>query len=302
MLARLTFKQREHHNASQVRFSRRSAFSRVRRLSSSQDGVNMRLYWEIAVRSFRRATTYRTAYIAGMITNAFFGAIRCFVYVALYANGGSVAGFTLADAISYTWITQALISIGAGWISGEIGATIRSGDVVTDLQRPWHFYGYWLSRLAGERVFNLLVRGTLTYALGVVLFSAHVPSFAQLVLFSVAAMLALLVIIAFTFIVNLSAFWLLDNTGVASIANVLIGFFGGFSIPIAFFPAPLAAAAQVLPFQAMSGLPAQVLIGQLQGAAALQALVLQLFWAVVLTLLALWTLDAALRKVVVQGG
>lgn len=262
----------------------------------------MRLYWEIAVRSFRRATTYRAAYVAGMITNAFFGAIRCFVYVALYGNGGSVAGFTLADAISYTWITQALIAIGAGWISGEIAATIRSGDVITDLQRPWHFYGYWLSRLAGERVFNLLGRGTLTYTIGIVLFGAHIPTLGELALFLVAATLALFVIIAFTFIVNLSAFWLLDSTGVNSITNVLIGFFGGFSIPIAFFPAPLAAVAQALPFQAMSGLPAQVLIGQLQGTLALQALMLQLFWAIVLTVLALWTLDAALRRVVVQGG
>ena len=262
----------------------------------------MRLYWEIAVRSFRRATTYRTAYIAGMITNAFFGAIRCFVYIALYGNGGSVAGFTLDDAISYTWITQALISIGAGWVSTEIAVTIRSGDVVTDLQRPWHFYGYWLSRLAGERVFNLLVRGTLTYAVGMLLFRAHIPTLDQLVVFAVAVMLALLVIIAFTFIVNVSAFWLIDNGGVGSIANVLVGFFGGFSIPIAFFPKPLANLARMLPFQAMSGLPAQVLIGQLQGTAAFAALALQLFWAVVLTALALLILNAATRKVVVQGG
>ena len=71
----------------------------------------MRLYYEIALRSFRRATTYRSAYIAGVLTNAFFGALRSFVYIAIYGAGASVAGFSVSDAISYSWATQALISI-----------------------------------------------------------------------------------------------------------------------------------------------------------------------------------------------
>ena len=106
----------------------------------------MRLYYEIALRSFRRATTYRSAYIAGVLTNAFFGALRSFVYIAIYGAGSSVAGFSASDAISYSWVTQSLISIGAGWIiSRELTQSIRTGDVVTDLTRPWNFYGYWLS-------------------------------------------------------------------------------------------------------------------------------------------------------------
>src|SRR5689334_4274762 len=102
----------------------------------------MRLYYEIALRSFRRITAYRSAMIAGILTNAFFGAIQCFIYAALYQSGSGVAGFTLNDAISYTWITQSLISIGAGWLNRDLGTSIYSGDVITDLTRPWNFYGY----------------------------------------------------------------------------------------------------------------------------------------------------------------
>jgi ABC-2 type transport system permease protein len=262
----------------------------------------MRLYYEIAVRSFRRATTYRAAYIAGMLTNAFFAAIRCWVYIALYGDGGSVAGFSLEDAITYTWIMQALISIGAGWISGEIAATIRSGDIVTDLSRPWNFYGYWLSRLTGERAFNLLFRGSLTYVIGIVTFGARIPRLHDLALFLVAVVLALLVIVAYNFIVNLASFWLLDNTGVAIIANVLMAFFSGFIIPLDFFPPLLQALARALPFQAMSGLPGQIFIGHFDGPAAIAAIMVQAFWAVALTASALLVLQAAMRKVVVQGG
>jgi ABC-2 type transport system permease protein len=263
----------------------------------------MRLYYEIALRSFRRATTYRSAYIAGMLTNAFFGALRSFVYIAIYAAGGSVEGFTLQQLISYTWITQSLISIGAGWIiSRELMTSIKSGDVVTDLSRPWSFYGYWLSQSLGERCFNLLLRGSLTYLIGVLYFRAYIPSPTEGLGFAAAISLALLLSFAFSFIINLTAFWLIDNSGLTMIANVMLSFFSGFLLPLALFPAPLAAVARALPFQAITALPAQIFLGQISGAALGRALLLQAFWVAALVGIGLLMLRSAVRKVVIQGG
>jgi ABC-2 type transport system permease protein len=263
----------------------------------------MRLYYEIALRSFRRATTYRGAYIAGIVTNAFFGALKSFVYIAVYGAGGIVAGFSLQDTISYTWITQALISIGAGWItSRDLMISIRTGDVVTDLSRPWNFYGYWLSQSLGEHSFNLLLRGTLTYVAGVVLFGAYIPAPPELLGFVATIAMALLLSFAFSFIINLTAFWLIENGGVMLIANITISFFSGFLLPIAFFPPALAAVARALPFQAITGLPAQVFLGQIAGVGLLSTLLLQAFWVLVLGAIGLLMLRAAVRKVVIQGG
>lgn len=263
----------------------------------------MRLYLAIAVRAFRRATAYRSAYLAGIITNAFFGALVCYVYQALYGAGGAVAGLSLHDVISYAWVTQALISVGAGWItSTEISSSIYTGDVVTDLYRPWSFYLYWLSRSLGERVFNLLFRGSLTYLIGVLYFGARVPGAGDLLAFAPAIGLALLISFSFSFMVNLTAFWLVDSTGVILMANVLLSFFSGFLLPLAFFPPALQAVARALPFQAITALPAQIFLGQIQGPALAGALMLQLAWAVALTALALAVQAAAMRKVVLQGG
>lgn len=263
----------------------------------------MQLYLAVAARAFRRATTYRSAYVAGIITNAFFGALFCFVYQALYANGGAVAGLSLHDAISYAWATQALISIGAAWVTAnEIALSIRTGDVVTDLMRPWSFFLYWLSRSVGERLYNLLVRGSITYLIGVLYFGARVPGPADLLAFVPAIGLALLISFAFSFIVNLSAFWLLDNTGVTLLASLVLSFFSGFLLPLAFFPPALQAVAYALPFQAITSTPARILLGQLPPAELPGALLLQLVWAVALCALALAAQALALRKVVVQGG
>jgi ABC-2 type transport system permease protein len=263
----------------------------------------MRLYVEIAIRAFRRAAAYRTAFLSGTLTNAFFGALFCYVYQAVYGAGGTVAGMSLNDAISYAWTTQALISVGAGWVTGgEISTSIYTGDVITDLYRPWSFFLYWLSRSLGERVFSLLVRGSLTYLIGVLYFGARVPTPAALLAFAPAIILSMLVSFGFGFSVNLSAFWLIDSSGVMMLATVLISFFSGFLLPIAFFPPALQVVARALPFQAITGLPAQILLGQLTGPDLATALAVQLAWAVALTLLALAMQAAAMRKVVVQGG
>ncbi|HEU4328158.1 MAG TPA: ABC-2 family transporter protein [Roseiflexaceae bacterium] len=262
----------------------------------------MRLYFEVARRSFRRSATYRTALLAGLLTNAFFGAVRSFVYIAIYQSGGAVAGFSLSEAISYTWVTQMLISIGAGWVSWDIMTSIRSGEVITELSRPWNFYGYWLSRTLGAHSFNLLVRGSLTYLLGALYFGAHVPAPGDLLAFAAAVSLAMLVSFAYSFLVNISAFWLIDSTGLVLIANILLGFFSGMLLPISFFPEPLATLARALPFQAITGLPAEVFLGKIGGADLLATLLLQLLWAVVMTGLGLLGLQAAVRKVVIQGG
>ncbi|MFN8477304.1 MAG: hypothetical protein U0074_05660 [Kouleothrix sp.] len=74
---------------------------------------------------------YRSSYIAGILTNAFFGVLRSYMYIALYGAGGAVAGFTLADAISYTWVTQAPIS--------SVGFRVLARTDAIDPHRRCHY-------------------------------------------------------------------------------------------------------------------------------------------------------------------
>lgn len=271
---------------------------------SSLNGSSMRLYYEVALRSFRRATTYRVAFLAGIITNAFFGAIMSFVYIAVYAARGDavVAGYSLRDAISYIWVGQALIAVGAAWLFSDLKNAIRSGDVAVDLMRPWNFYAYWFSQQFGSRLFNLLTRGVFTYLIGVLYFNARIPDLPNLLPFTLAIILSIIISCAFNFLVNASAFWMLDNNGVMTIASIIMMFFSGFMIPLSFMPAWLESLARLLPFQAITGLPIEILLGLRHGDQLWSALGLQLVWALTLTLAALAQMRAAMHKIVIQGG
>jgi len=262
----------------------------------------VRLYWEVLVRSFRRAATYRGAALAGMLTNAFFGMLLSTVYRAAYADRADVAGMSVQDAISALWLSQALISIGAGWVTLDVQHAIRSGDIIIDLMRPWDVTGYWLCRGIGERLFLLISRGTSTYAIGVIGFGAQVPNMAQLLIFVPSVMLALILATIFGFIVNLTAFWTIDNTGVLMLANVTLGLFSGFLIPLPFLPAWLADIAAVLPFQGITNIPLQLMLGRISGTDIWSAYALQWSWILVLLTISRGLVGVATRRVVIQGG
>src|SRR6202158_3969960 len=106
------------------------------------------LYLAVARMAFRRQLAYRTANLAGLVTNAFFGYLRTALFLALYAGAAStsIGGYDVQAAATYTWVTQALIMVLNLWGWWDVETTIRSGDVVTDLARPFSYLGYWLAR------------------------------------------------------------------------------------------------------------------------------------------------------------
>lgn len=263
----------------------------------------MRLYYEIARREFRRHLTYRTATFAGLFTNSVFALIFSAVYVALYRDAGSqqaVAGFTVAEALAYVWITQSLIMVVAMWGTWDIALGVRSGEIYADLFKPFNYFGYWLCRDLGRALYFALSRFVPTIALGALLFDLDLPSgLARWTGF--AATVALGVVVSFTirFMLNLSTFWLTDVQGVRSLQLSLLGFLSGFLVPLNYLPVAVRQVADALPFRTMMMLPVNVLLGH-QG--ILAALALQAAWAVVLSMVAIILLHVAMRKVVVQGG
>lgn len=263
----------------------------------------MRLYLAVARSSFRRFPAYRAATLGGLAANGVFGVLFASVYIALYHDrdaAESVAGLTLTEVLTFVWIAQSLIAITAIWGWWEIAQTIQSGDVVSDLMKPFHFYGYWLVRDLGRAVAQILLRGIPTFLLGALLFDITLPaSPATWLAFGASVVLAVLVSFAVRFLLNISTFWLTDVTGVNSLSGAVINLFSGMILPLAFFPPWLRTVADVLPFRAMVMSPVDAYLGNGEVG---WVLLRQAGWAVALGLAGIGLLQVAVRRVVVQGG
>jgi ABC-2 type transport system permease protein len=188
-----------------------------------------------------------------------------------------------------------------GW--QEIADTVYSGQVATDLYRPFDYQLYWLSQDLGRAAYHALMRGIPPFVIAALFFELRLPDLpGTWVAFAASAALAVVVSFALRFMVNLSAFWIIDVRGVHSVAASAWTLLSGFTIPIAFFPDAVRGLVRALPFVAMVELPMDVFLERARGTAVLGTLAIQVFWVIVLLGAGRLMLSAATRKLVVQGG
>ncbi|MFJ6656117.1 ABC transporter permease [Streptomyces sp. NPDC091377] len=262
-----------------------------------------RLYLAVAVGGVRRYATYRAATAAGVFTNTVFGVILVYTYLALWEQRPGLGGYDQAQAVTFVWIGQALLStlaIGGGGFEDELMERIRTGDVAVDLYRPADLQLWWLANDVGRAVFQLGARGVLPFAFGALAFPAALPSSPLTwVAFLFAVLLGMLVSFGIRYLVALSAFWLMDGAGVTQLAWLLGFFCSGMLLPLNVFPGVLGEIVRALPWSSLLQAPADVLLGR---ADLWETYAFQGAWAVVLLGAGRMLQSAATRRVVVQGG
>ena len=263
----------------------------------------MRLYWELVKLSVQRALTYRTANVAGMITNLFFGFLRVSVMMALYGARTEVQGITLQAAITFTGLSQVILSF--LWLFGwwDLMKTVNSGDVATDLLRPFDVFRFWMAQEVGRSLVNVVLRGVPIMVAYALFFELATPATAeQWLAFALALAFAFVISFAWRFLVNLSAFWTPNAVGVGRFAFTLSMFLSGFFMPLRFFPDWFVTMCNLTPFPAMVNTPMEVYLGVLRGPELLAALAWQVVWCVILVGVCYAVLRAGVRRLVIQGG
>ena len=264
------------------------------------------LYAAVALRAFRRYSTYTAATLAGIFTNSVFGVIIAFSYIALWDQRPHLGGYDVTDAVTYAWLGQAMIMTVVMWNGGatdELAERIRSGDVAIDLYRPVSLLGWYLSADLGRALYHLLTRGLAPTVIGAMLFHLRFPPTVGAGLaFACSVPLSVTVSFGLRMLVSASAFWLLDDAGVRQLAAVFAMFLGGLAVPLVIFPGWFGTVARTLPWAAYIQVPADLWLGRRTGLDALAGLGFQAAWALALLAVAHVVLRTAERRVVVQGG
>lgn len=262
-----------------------------------------RLYLAVAVGGFRRYATYRAATAAGVFTNTVFGVILVYTYLALWDEKPHLGGYDQAQAVTYVWLGQCLyatLAIQGGGAEKDLMERIRTGEIAVDLYRPADLQLWWLAGDMGRALFQMLGRGVIPFVFGALFFPMALPTevtaWAALL---VALVLAMVVSFAIRYLVALSAFWLMDGTGVNQAMMITGIFFSGMVLPLNAFPPALGDVVRLLPWAAQLQVPADVLMGETD---PLGAFAFQAAWAVVLLAAGRLLQSAATRRVVVQGG
>jgi ABC-2 type transport system permease protein len=263
----------------------------------------MCLFYELVKTSFRQQLTYRTANLAGLATNFFFGLLRAAVLIALIGPAQEVARMTLQDAVTYTGLTQAVIAYQSifGW--WDMMLSVYNGDIGSDLLKPMPYFTYWLAKDLGRAAACFLVRGLTIMAAYAIVFDITYPkSLGKWLALGATLILSLLVSFAWRFLVNLAAFWSPDARGIGRLAFVSSWIFSGFWMPLDLLPDWFDHLCHMTPFPATVNTVVEIYLHPMSGIEVLQALGFQLAWFLILTTACQLLLHMGVRKLVIQGG
>ncbi|WP_248924603.1 ABC transporter permease [Paenibacillus hamazuiensis] len=267
----------------------------------------MSAYISVLKLRFINGLQYRSAALAGVLTQLFFGFIFIMIFVAFYSQSAAQPPITLKELVAYIWLQQIFLAFIALWYrDGEIFSLITSGNIAYELCRPCGIYRFWFAKLLAQRFSSAILRCFPILLVVLILPEPYrlspPPSPAAFGLFISALLLGLLVNVAISMLIYISVFWTMSPTGSTLMIAVTGEFFSGMILPIPLMPTWLQNIAYALPFRWTADFPFRVYSGQIPQAEAMWGILAQLLWLAVMAGIGAWSLRRALRQVVVQGG
>lgn len=262
---------------------------------------------------FQLMLQYRAAALAGFATQCWWGGIKVMVYTAFFTASvhPTNAPITLSQAITYTWLAQAMLTLNPWSGDPEIGQAIRTGGVGYDRLRPLDTYIWWYVRAAAWMTARALPRSILMFALaGVALPLLGLDAWAwkppadliQAGLFLISLALVVVLSSAFVMLMNIVAVATMDERGINTLVAALLIPLTGNLLPLALYPDSLQAFLLVQPFAGFLDIPLRIYFGGLTGPAALGGIALQVFWSAIFIAGGRVWLGRQMQRLQMQGG
>ena len=257
--------------------------------------------------SFMQGLQYRTAALAGMVTQFAWGFLEIMVFQAFFQAEPGAFPMTISATASYIWMQQAFLALFATWMMDNgIFDAIARGNISYSLCRPIRIYNMWFSQSAAARVSRAVLRCFPILIVAAILpkpYGIAKPASAwHFGLFLITLILGLLVTVAFSMFVYVSTFFTLSPQGVRIVFTSMADFFAGAIIPLPFFPPKWQMVLELLPFASMQNVPLRIYSGIWTVGLPARVVFLHILWVALLVRggCVLW--GVAEKKVTIQGG
>lgn len=267
----------------------------------------MKPYFAIFRMKFINTLQYRTAAVAGMVTQLAWGVMQLLAFHAFFQSGTGETSMSFSQTVSYIWLQQAFLSLFMAWFfDQDIFNAIASGNIAYDLARPVDLYSRWFCQSAATRLAKVCLRCIPVLLVALIMpppLRLTIPRHPLQLLYFVISMAATLgVVVSVNMIIYISAFYTISPAGMRIIAMALVDFLAGSTIPLPFFPQSIRAVINLLPFAAMQNIPLRIFSEHIVGIDCLHGILFQLFWLVVLVGIGKLMMKRGISKVTVQGG
>ncbi len=271
----------------------------------------MKAYVSLVSSRFRSVLQYRSAALAGMVTQIFFGTVMVMVMEAFYSSSNRQQPISLTQVIDYVWLGQTFFFLLPATVDRDIQEMIRNGNVAYELVRPLNLYSVWFARSFAWRVASTLLRavplllfvyfvlpylGLKEYVLKWPYSSLHFIAFIVTMLGAVALSTVI------TVFMNILTIWTLSGQGINMMMATLVYSLSGMVVPLPLFPDSFQCFVRLAPFSGLVDTPYRFYNGNFPIESLGSALLHQLFWIVFFVIISHVLLHYGKKKLSVQGG
>lgn len=250
---------------------------------------------------------YKTAALAGIFTQFFWGFLQVFIYQAFYSGVGKQTPMDFEKLVAYIWLQQAFLALVYIRNKDEsVAKSIKNGTVAYELVRPYNLYVWWFVKCIAQRFAAVSLRCVPIVIIALLLpkpYNLVLPSsFGALVMFIINLLLGALIITAIMMIIQTIAFFTYEDKGISNIIFNFAELLSGTSLPLPLLPKIVQIICHFFPFWLIGDLPFRIYSGDLMLIESYKFLGLQIFWIATLVIIGILILRYAMKKVYIQGG
>src|ERR1700726_2634375 len=230
-------------------------------------------YAEFSRVGFVNILAFRLRYFTGIITYFLNVTVYYFIWSAVHRSGQSIAGYSMAQMITYVSVGWIIRSFYWNTIDQEMAYEVIEGKIAMDLIKPVSVQWMWISRAMGESAFRLGRLPLPTAVVVALVFPVQAPASREtFVLFVIGVIGSFFLMGAINFMIGTCAIPLKSILALIRAKYWLIELLSGLLIPVSFFPERAQKIMAWLPFEHIAYTPLQIYLGKLDRTAALRAL------------------------------
>jgi ABC-2 type transport system permease protein len=262
-----------------------------------------RKYRRMFLNQLQATLAYKANFFAGLFMKALGFLVMIYIWKAVYAQSGTIAGFSFKELLTYFLLVEMLRNLMTTSTFDEIKEAVRRGRLANFLLVPVSSLNIYLVRSVTETVTELFF-----FIWPVIGLIALTPYFSQpagwpnLLLALAMTVVALFSSMFIYTLLGSVSFWTVETGNIIWAFNFIVMFLAGKMIPLQFFPEAIRNVMEYSPFAAIFNLPASIYLGKLTtDQLAIQFLV-QMGWVVVIYIVLRLVWRRGLKQLELVGG
>lgn len=189
-----------------------------------------------------------------------------YLWQAVFVETTAIAGYTMADLVTYFILSRFLVQVIPAIVWTEIGDNIKTGELNQFLIRPINYVKYYfVSMLSNNFVYGLFAALlTIIFALFFWKYLLFLSDPLYWLFFLVSIILGFCLAFLFGTCLCLTAFWVEDIGGLQRVQQLLITLLSGALVPLDLLPENLSKLFPWLPYRYMLSFQAEIYLQRLQ--------------------------------------